>query len=140
MTKKIILAADHAGFKLKQFLLNNMENKKFNLIDIGTYNESSVDYPDVANLLAKNISNGDIGILICGTGIGVSIAANRHRHIRAALCHNQEYAKLARQHNNANVLVLGARYINEQDALLILDIFLNTEFSGGRHAIRVAKL
>jgi ribose 5-phosphate isomerase B len=142
MTKKIVFAADHAGFKLKQFLINQTKAKhnEFELIDLGTHDESSVDYPDIANLLVQKMLNNEIGVLICGTGIGVSIAANRYRHIRAALCHNQEYAALARQHNNANVLVLGARYINQQDASHILDTFLNNEFSGGRHTIRVAKL
>lgn len=108
--------------------------------DLGTHNQDAVDYPDIANVLAAAMPVGDMGILICGSGIGISIAANRHANIRAALCHNVEYAKLAREHNNANVLALGARYLTEEEAYKIVITFLETPFLEGRHATRVAKL
>lgn len=110
------------------------------MIDIGCYSAEAVDYPDIANLLCSKMKVGDAGILICGTGIGMSIAANRRRNIRAALCHNVECTKLSREHNDANVLVLGARMLDKQEVLEMVNIFFNTAFAKGRHANRVKKL
>lgn len=151
----IVIGSDHAGFELKHHLLqtlsefSNVSNANLEIEDIGTINsETSVDYPDYAAKVAdamrikhKNTAKPHtLGILICGTGIGMSIKANRYSWIRAALCCNTEYAKLARQHNNANVLVLGGRYISKSDADEILKIFLTTSFEGKRHEKRVEKL
>lgn len=141
--KEILIASDHAGFKLKNFLKSNLEQLNFEVIDLGCDSaEESVDYPDFAQNLGERISTtkGQFGILVCGSGVGISIAANRQKHIRAALCHNEEYAKLARQHNDANVICLGARMLSKQEALAIVKVFLSTEFEGGRHEGRVAKL
>lgn len=133
---KIYIASDHAGFDLKAFLI-----KKFpTLIDLGTDSAESVDYPDFAKKLGQEIQEGDFGILICGSGVGISIAANRFKNIRAALCLNEKIAELARRHNDANVLCLGARLINEEKAIEIIEKFLATKFEGGRHIERVKKL
>ena len=129
----IFIASDHAGFRLKEFL-----KKHFELIDLGTDSESSCDYPIFAKKLAEKINGENRGILICGTGIGMSIAANRFSHIRAALCTNETMAKLARQHNDANVLVLGARIISENIALKCVEKFLSTDFEGDRHQRRIS--
>ena len=129
----IFIASDHAGFRLKEFL-----KKHFELIDLGTDSESSCDYPIFAKKLAEKINGENCGILICGTGIGMSIAANRFSHIRAALCVNETMAELARQHNDANVLVLGARIIFEDTALKCVEKFLSTDFEGGRHQRRIS--
>jgi len=140
MKQQIIIASDHAGYKLKEFLKANLTN--FNLIDLGTNSEESVDYPDYGKMLAEKVAenHSNLGILICGSGIGISIAANRNPKIRAALCHNVESAKLSRQHNNANVISLGARFLNEDEALEMVTTFLDTGFEGGRHQNRVEKL
>ena len=137
----IILASDHAGLALKATLTKALEKEGIAVHDLGTYSESSVDYPDFAKQLADSIRTGvsDRGILICGSGIGMSMAANRYPYIRAALCHNVETASLARQHNNANVLVLGARIISEATALACMEAFLHTNFEGGRHQARIDK-
>lgn len=129
----IFIASDHAGFRLKEFL-----KKSFRLIDLGTDTEDSCDYPIFAKKLAEKINEENRGILICGTGIGMSIAANRFSHIRAALCTNEAMAELARQHNDANVLVLGARIIFEDTALKCVEKFLSTDFEGGRHQRRIS--
>lgn len=138
--KRIFIASDHAGFTLKESLIN--EFKELQIIDLGCNSETeSVDYPDFAQKLSKEISsNTDFGILICGSGIGISIAANRFNHIRAALCHNEISAELSRAHNNANVICLGARFTESQDAIAAVKTFLNTEFEDGRHGRRVKKL
>jgi ribose 5-phosphate isomerase B len=134
---KIYIASDHAGFALKSFLIKKIPT----LIDLGTDSTDSVDYPDIANKLCEELTDyADCGILICGSGVGISIAANRFKHIRAALCSNKEIAELSRKHNNANVLCLGSRFINEDDALSIITAFLATKFEGGRHDARVQKL
>ncbi len=141
--KTIAIASDHAGYELKSFLLSELQNLGFRLIDLGTYNaDKSVDYPDFAKKLAKNIiaKKSDFGVLICGSGVGISIAANRFKEIRAALCGNIKSAKLARNHNDANVICLGARSLKNQMALKIVNAFLNADFDGGRHQKRVAKL
>ncbi|MBQ8251696.1 MAG: RpiB/LacA/LacB family sugar-phosphate isomerase [Alphaproteobacteria bacterium] len=141
--KKIVMASDHAACELKSYLKESLTLQGYEIVDYGTDSETqSVDYPDKAYLLAKSLKKeeADIGILLCGSGIGMSIAVNRYNHIRAALVHSIEYAKLARQHNNANVLVLGGRFLKPQEALEITNTFLTTDFEGDRHARRVAKL
>lgn len=136
---KIALGADHGGFALKEIVKKHLENKGFEVLDKGCYSAESVDYPiyakDVANSILKK--EADYGILICGTGIGISIAANRFKGIRAALCSNTTMAKLTREHNNANILALGARIIGDVLALEIVDEFLKTEFLDGRHLTRI---
>ena len=138
----IAIASDHAGYELKSRLVAELAGQGFDVIDLGTDNEDSVDYPDFANTLASAILSGRAprGILVCGSGIGVSIAANRHRGIRAAPCFSEEAARLSRQHNDANVLALGARLIDEDTARRCVRAFLETDFEGGRHARRVDKL
>jgi len=138
---KIYIASDHAGFDLKSFLKESLA-KNFEIIDLGCNSaEISVDYPDYAKILCKKINpNKDFGILICGSGIGVSIAANRFKNIRAALCFDEEVAKLSRLHNDANVLCLGARFLNNQQSLKICQAFLKTNFEKGRHQIRLDKI
>ncbi|MDX2082792.1 MAG: ribose 5-phosphate isomerase B [Rickettsiales bacterium] len=140
---KILIACDHAGFVLKKFLIAKFDKVDFEFVDLGCKSaEKSVDYPDYAKKLCAKITvkNNLPGILICGSGIGVTIAANRFKHIRAALCYNVKAAKLARAHNDANVLCLGARITKNNSALAIVKAFFSTEFEGARHAIRVAKL
>lgn len=139
----IAIAADHAGFALKELLKGRLAQQGFAVLDLGTDGPASVDYPDFADKLADALKAGTVkrGVLVCGTGIGISIAANRHRHVRAAVCHDASAARLTRQHNDANVLALGARLIGEEAALDTLDTFLKTGFDGGeRHARRVGKL
>lgn len=138
--QKILIASDHAGFELKNFLKKELEKIGIKVVDLGCNSpEKSVDYPDFAQKLCKKLKQ-EFGILICGSGIGISIAANRFKHIRAALCHNVKAAKLTRAHNNANVLCLGARMISQKTATAIVKVFLNTKFEGGRHEGRVNKL
>lgn len=134
----IVIASDHAGFELKQVITQFLKDANQEFIDLGCDNAESVDYPDYAYKLVSNLT--DKGILICGSGIGMSIAANRFSHIRAALCSSPEMAKLSREHNDANILVLGARIINQNTALECLKVFMNTPFKAGHHQIRVDKL
>jgi ribose 5-phosphate isomerase B len=139
----IAIAADHAGFELKELLKTELAAGGYQPLDLGTAGPESVDYPDFADKLAAALKEGRAlrGILVCGTGIGISIAANRHRHIRAAVCHDGTSAKLARLHNNANVLALGARLLGPEVAKDCLAAFLATAFEGGeRHNRRVGKL
>ena len=140
--KSIILASDHAGFKLKEVIKNFLYKKGTMVTDLGTKNTNSVDYPDYAHLLSKKISNkkNHIGILICGSGTGMTIAANKHKNIRAALCYNIKSTKLSRKHNNANVMALGARLTNKSNALNYVNVFLKTKFEAGRHLRRVKKI
>lgn len=138
--KKILIASDHAGFLLKEFLAEELTKAGFAIVDLGCDSaEKSVDYPDYAQKLGKKIKD-EFGILVCGSGVGISIAANRFNNVRAALCHNAKVAKLSRMHNDANVLCLGARLVKEKAALAITKAFLATKFEGGRHEKRVAKL
>lgn len=139
--EKLLIACDHGGYELKEVIKNHFSDA-FEFIDLGTNSSDSVDYPEYGNALALAILEGkaERGILICGSGIGISIAANRHVHIRAALCTDVTMARLTRLHNNANVLALGARVTGQQVALDIVDTFLNTEYEGGRHDKRVAML
>lgn len=138
----IALAADHAGYELKNLLKEEIARRGLAVLDLGTHDGNSVDYPDMAGNLAAALGEGRVarGVLVCGTGIGISIAANRHRHVRAALCHDVTTAVLARQHNDANVLVLGARVVGQSVAVDCLGAFLDTMFEGGRHQRRVDKL
>ncbi len=140
--KSILIACDHGGFELKEAFKKELDEQGFKIIDLGANSSESVDYPDYGSALASEIEKGvaEKGILICGSGIGISIAANRNPAVRAAVCHSGLTARLARQHNNANVLSLGARIIGLETALDCLNEFLNTEFEGGRHERRVAKL
>ena len=143
MTQDIVaVAADHAGFPLKETLKGELVARGLKVLDLGTDGPASVDYPDFANRLARALKSGEAarGLIVCGTGIGISIAANRHAHVRAALCHDTTSARLARQHNDANVLAMGARLIGEEVARECLKVFLETPFDGGRHVGRVAKL
>jgi ribose 5-phosphate isomerase B len=142
MSDIVAIAADHGGFDLKESLVPVLREAGVAVLDLGTTSRESVDYPEFADALAAALAAGRAqrGVLICGTGIGISIAANRHPGIRAALCHDGSTARLARQHNDANVLVLGGRVIGIETAKDCLTTFLTTPFEGGRHARRVAKL
>jgi ribose 5-phosphate isomerase B len=142
MPQSVAVAADHGGFDLKTLLVPELSALGLTVIDLGTTSGAAVDYPDFASAVVKTIAAGDaqFGLLICGTGIGMSIAANRHKAVRAALCHDGLTARLARQHNDANILVLGGRLIGLEAAKDCLKIFFSTPFDGGRHAARIAKL
>ncbi len=142
MTKKIAIGSDHAGFSLKQTLIETLLNGGYEVKDFGAYSESSVDYPDFAHAVAQSVEDDhyDTGILVCGSGQGVAITANKHQHIRAALVWDEPLAELARQHNNANVLCLPARFISTEKAIACVAKFLSTDFEGGRHQNRVDKI
>jgi ribose 5-phosphate isomerase B len=142
MAETIALACDHAGVELKAALKADLVDRGLEPLDLGAHDTTSVDYPDMADALAAAVRDGraNRGVLVCGTGIGIGIAANRHRHLRAALCHDATTARLAREHNDANVLVLGARTTGVETARDCLAAFLGTAFAGGRHARRVGKL
>ncbi len=141
LTKSIIIASDHAGFLMKEKVKIFLNKSKIKSLDLGTFSEERVDYPDYAKKLALSVKKKSFfGILICGSGIGVSIAANRFKKIRAAVCYNQLSASLARKHNNANVLCLGARLISLKNVQKIVYTFISTKFEGGRHINRVNKL
>ncbi len=139
---KIAIASDHGGFELKQKLLEYYAQRGTNLVDLGAYSNESCDYPLIARKMTDAVlsGNADWGILVCGTGIGISIAANRVKGIRAALLYNAEVARLAREHNNANIAVFGGRMQNFEDVVKYLDIFANTQFEGGRHLRRINEL
>ena len=136
------MGSDHAGYNLKEKLKKMLEEEGYEILDRGTHDESSVDYPDYAKAVSEDILNGkaDFGILICGTGIGMSMSANRYKGIRAALCSYPKMAELARKHNDANVLVMGGRLVSPTLAKWIADVFFNTEFEGGRHERRIKKM
>lgn len=140
--KNIAIGGDHAGFNLKGKLIPYLESKGFKLKDFGTYSDESTDYPDYVHPLAEAVEKGeyDFGIIICGSANGVSMTANKHQGIRAAICWIPEIAKLAREHNNANVLALPARYVSVDEAKAITDAFFNASFEGGRHQRRVDKI
>ena len=139
--KKIAIAADHAGFEYKEIIKKHLEGK-YEVKDFGTFSQDSVEYPDFVHPAATSVENGEneFGILICGSGQGVSITANKHQKIRCALCWMPELAELARQHNNANMVAIPARFIAKELALEIIEKFLNTDFEGGRHENRVGKI
>lgn len=142
MENKIVIGSDHAGFELKQKMIAYLKSKQYSIEDYGTNSPDSVDYPDFAHPVASAIEGGEapLGVLICGSGVGVCITANKHAGIRAALAWNKEVATLGRQHNDANIVCLPARFIDENEAKGILDAFLTTAFEGGRHATRVSKM
>lgn len=142
INKSIAIGSDHAGYDLKLKVINYLKEKGIEFVDYGTNSSNSVDYTDYAHQVAKVIEKNEhaCGILICGSGIGVSITANRYRHIRCALCWEPEIAKLARMHNNANVLALAGRFTDEKTAKSIVDAFIETEFEGGRHRLRIDKI
>ena len=142
MPDTVAFAADHAGFELKDALIPVLREMGYEVLDLGTNRRDSVDYPIYGEAVAKAMQEGRAkwGVLVCGTGIGISIAANRHRHVRAALCHDSTTARLARQHNDANVLVLGGRLIGVDVAKDCVKAFFTTDWEGGRHAKRVALL
>jgi ribose 5-phosphate isomerase B len=142
MIKQLAIGGDHAGFEYKAKLVSKLSDLGLVVKDFGPYSSDSVDYPDFVHPLSTAVENGefDFGIVICGSGNGVAITANKHQGIRAALCWNEELAALSRQHNNANVLAIPARFITYELAEKIVDIFLATPFEGGRHQSRVAKI
>tara|TARA_B110000196_G_C20878321_1_gene535394 strand:- start:5 stop:439 length:435 start_codon:yes stop_codon:yes gene_type:complete len=140
--KKIFISSDHAGFKLKEDIKLFLENKKISLIDLGPASDDRVDYADYAHALSKKVQKNKNyrGILICGSGIGMVMAANRHKKIRAAQCYNLKSAKLSRLHNDANIITLGARLLSKKNTLNCISVFLNTKFEGGRHKKRIKKI
>jgi len=139
---KIAIANDHAGFEMKTSLLKWLEEQEYSYTNFGTDSSDSVDYPDYVHPLASAVEKGDfnLGVLVCGSGQGVSFTANKHQGIRAALCWGPEIAKLAREHNNANVLCLPARFLSDRTGIKILKTFLETKFAGGRHQNRINKV
>jgi ribose 5-phosphate isomerase B len=139
---KIAIACDHGGFRLKNVLIENMKAQGVEVVDFGTYSEESCDYPDYASKAAKAVANGecDRGVVVCGTGIGVTITANKVKGIRCALCHDVFSAKATRAHNDANMIAMGQRVIGEGLAVEILNAWLHTEFEGGRHIKRIEKM
>ncbi|HOY37918.1 MAG: ribose 5-phosphate isomerase B [Bacteroidales bacterium] len=139
---KIGLACDHAGFAVKDFLHGYLEGNNYEVIDYGCFSEDSCDYPDFAHKLALGFENGECvaGIAICGSGNGINMALNKHRYIRAALCWNEEIAKLARLHNDANICAIPGRFVDAMLAANIVDVFLSTPFEGGRHQRRIDKI
>lgn len=140
-TVKIVLAADHGGYELKEAIQKDLVLTGYQVVDVGCFSNDSVDYPDFVEKAVERIVAGEcqMGVLVCGTGIGVSMAANRHRNIRAANCSNIYTAKMSREHNDANVLCLGARVLEPSDAIAMVRVWLTTEFTGGRHTTRIAK-
>jgi len=139
---KIFIASDHAGFTLKQSIKKFLIQRKKKVLDLGPNSNNSVDYPDFAHKLSRKIkkNNREIGILICGSGIGMDMTANKHKNIRAALCYSEKSTKLCRQHNNANVMAIGARLTKKKVALRCVNIFINTKFESGRHLKRIRKI
>ncbi len=140
--KKICIASDHAGFKLKDQILDFLISKNVSVIDLGPLDDNSVDYPDFAKKVSKRISSkkSDAGILICGSGTGMAISANKTKGIRAAVCYNLRSTRLSRAHNNANIISLGSRLTKKKDAFKFVSAFLETKFEGGRHLKRVKKI
>ena len=140
--KKVCIASDHAGFKLKDQVLDFLISKNISVIDLGPSNDNSVDYPDFAKKVSGRVKSkkSDAGILICGSGTGMAITANKLKGIRAAVCYNLKSTRLSRQHNNANILALGSRFTKRKDALKFVSLFLGTNFEGGRHLRRVKKI
>ena len=139
--KKIFISSDHAGYNLKRNIIKRFFNKQ-KIVDLGPFSDNAVDYPDYAHKLSKKVSNnkGSFGILICGSGMGMSMTANKNKKIRAALCYSVKNTKLSRLHNNANIITLGERLINKNKAFNLIKVFLSTKFEGGRHLRRVKKI
>jgi len=142
LAKPIAIGCDHAGFEYKEDIISFLEGKGLAFKDFGTYSIDSVDYPDFAHPVAASVENDEtaFGILLCGSANGVAITANKHQHIRAAICWGEELAELARKHNNANIICIPSRFVREGDVEKMLDIFIHTEFEGGRHEKRVNKI
>ena len=140
--KKICIASDHAGYNLKEYIKDFLINKNVSIIDLGPANENSVDYPDYAKKVSKRIKSkkSEVGILVCGSGIGMAISANKTKGIRASVCYNLKSTRLSREHNNANIIAIGSRLTKKKDALKLVKIFLETKFEGGRHLRRVKKI
>jgi len=140
--KKIFISSDHAGFKLKDHIKIYLKRKNFNIEDLGPFSEDTVDYPVFAHKVARKVKThkSNIGILVCGSGTGMNIAANKHKNIRAAQCFNLKSTKLSRLHNDANIITLGSRLISRKNALKFINTFLNTKFEGGRHIKRLNKI
>ena len=140
--RKIFISSDHAGFKLKETIKDYLRNKKVKIEDLGPKDDSSVDYPDYAHKVARKVKSrkSNVGILVCGSGTGMNIAANKHKNIRAAQCFNLKSTKLSRLHNDANIITLGSRLITKKNALKFISVFLNTKFESGRHLRRVKKI
>ena len=140
--KKICIASDHAGYKLKENIKDFLIKKNVSIFDLGPMNENSVDYPDYAKKVANRVkaNKSDIGILVCGSGTGMAISANKIKDIRAAVCYNNQSTRLSRLHNNANIISLGSRLTKKNTAIKLVSIFLNTKFEGGRHLRRVKKI
>ena len=140
--KKIFISSDHAGYKLKEIIKKYLLKKKLSFLDLGPYSDDRVDYPDFAHKVARKvkISKNNVGILVCGSGTGMSIVANKHKNIRAAQCFNLKSTKLSRLHNDANIITLGSRLLTKKNVLSYVGIFLNTKFEGGRHSKRIKKI
>ncbi len=140
--KKICISSDHAGYKLKEFIKSYFIKKEIPLIDLGPFEMESVDYPDYAKKITRRLvaKKSDAGILVCGSGTGMAITANKTKGIRAAVCYNSKSTRLSREHNNANIIALGSRLIKKKEAMKLIKIFLNTKFQGGRHLRRVKKI
>ena len=140
--KKIFISSDHAGFNLKESIKIFLKIKKYNFIDLGPNNNNNVDYPDYAHAVAKKVKKNKNyrGILVCGSGMGMNITANKHRNIRAVQCYNAKSTKLSRLHNDSNIITLGARLLSKKNALNCVSIFLKTKFEGGRHLKRIKKI
>jgi len=140
--KKIFISSDHAGYKLKEEIKSHLSKKKISFLDIGPHNDNRVDYPDFAHKVARKVkaNKNNVGILVCGSGMGMNIAANRHKNIRAAQCFNLKSTKLSRLHNDANIITLGSRLLSKKLALSCVIAFLNTKFEGGRHLKRIKKI
>jgi len=140
--KKIFISSDHAGFKLKEEIKSHLSKKNISFKDMGPFNDDRVDYPDYAHKVARKVktNKNNVGILVCGSGMGMNIAANRHKNIRAAQCFNLKSTKLSRLHNDANIITLGSRLLSKKLALSCINVFLNTKFEGGRHLKRIKKI
>ena len=140
--KKIFISSDHAGFKLKEEIKSHLLKKKLSFQDLGPFNDDRVDYPDYAHKVASKVkaNKSNVGILVCGSGMGMNIAANRHKNIRAAQCFNLKSTKLSRLHNDANIITLGSRLLTKKLAINCVNTFLNTKFEGGRHSKRIKKI
>ena len=140
--KKIFISSDHAGYNLKEIIKKYLSKKRVKFYDLGPYNNNKVDYPDFAHKVARKvkINTNHVGVLICGSGMGMSIVANKHRNIRAAQCFNLKSTNLSRLHNDANIITLGSRLLTNKNALNCVNVFLDTKFEGGRHIKRIKKI
>ena len=142
LSKKVCIASDHAGFRLKESIKDFLVNKNISIIDLGPGNDNSVDYPDFAKKVSRRVKSkkSDVGVLVCGSGTGMAISANKIKGIRAAVCYNLKSTRLSRQHNNANIIAIGSRLTKKSTALKLVSAFLETKFDGGRHLRRVKKI